>query len=108
MTGDYAGDRSHGRHTSNDSWAIPPASLQLKGVSVWALLVAVGMIAVILGGCGSAGSSAGKANPTASAAPTSLRLKPTGDGLLCASQIAWSPDSTRLAVLGDCGGAGPG
>ena len=69
------------------------------------------MIAVALGGCGSAGSSEHKAIATASVAPTSLRLKPLADGLLCSTQVAWSPDSTHLAVLGNgegCSGAGPG
>jgi WD40 repeat protein len=38
-------------------------------------------------------------------------MNPLGDGLFCATQVAWSPDSTRIAVVGhgvNCSGAGPG
>jgi WD40 repeat protein len=109
--GYYAGDRSCDRFTANGRWTISLASPRPKGTSVWALLAAVAMIAVVLGGCGSAGTGAHTVIPKATAVPTSLRLNPQGDGLFCATQIAWSPDSARLAVLGNaenCSGSASG
>jgi hypothetical protein len=83
---------------------------------VLALLAAIATIAAGLGGCASPGSTAqstatGKPKPTASSVPTGLRVNPVDDGLFCATQVAWSPDSTRIAVVGNgenCSGAASG
>lgn len=51
-----------------------------------------------------------KLRPTSEAASAQsiLRLNPMGEGLKCVTQVAWSPDETHIAVLGntrDCGGS---
>ena len=82
-----------------------------------AMLAAIGMIAASLSGCAGA-SAASAAHPTATGKPIPTRsalagllMNPLGDGLFCATQVAWSPDSTRIAVVGhsvNCSGAGSG
>lgn len=103
MTGGPARDHLYQSH------AMP---LRLRGAL--AAVAFVALLATSLAGC--AGSSAhpassATAKATATAAPTSLRMNPIGDGLLCATQFAWSPDSSFIAVVGNdvnCGGAGSG
>lgn len=106
MTADRARDHLHKTRATD-------ARIVTQALTAWAI---VGLLAIGLAGCASAGSSAhpaATASPraTATAAPTSLRMNPIGDGLSCATQFAWSPDSTRVAVVGNgvnCGGAASG
>jgi hypothetical protein len=92
----------------------PPASLRLRSRSLLARLAAIMLITASISGCASLGSSApgtGKPISTKSPAPMGLRMNPTADGLFCATQVAWSPDSSRIALIGNagnCSGAGPG
>lgn len=92
--------------------AIRPTTLQLQSAKALAILTVVGALAASLSGCASAGSTTtSHSAPTATPAPTSLRMNPIGDGLFCATQFAWSPDSTLLAVVGNgvnCSGAASG
>jgi hypothetical protein len=116
MTGSYAGDACRRAPCAAVKRPANPLAAPLRRrAAVPALLAAIGMVAASLSGCASAGSTAGptatdKPIPTTSSAPASRRLNPLGDGLFCATQVAWSPDSTRIAVVGhsvNCSGAGP-
>jgi WD40 repeat protein len=90
------------------------ASLRVRSGSLLGRLAAIMMIAASINGCASLGSGAhatGTPISTKSRAPTGLRLNPKADGLFCATQVSWSPDSTRIALVGNaanCSGAGPG
>ena len=116
MKGAYVGLKLNTPSASGFSYEMRSASLQRRSASVLALLAAIGMIAVGLVGCAGVGfggreSSAGKSTPTTSTASTSLRVNPASDGLFCPTQVAWSPDSTRIAVVGNavnCTGAASG
>ncbi|HLJ81792.1 MAG TPA: hypothetical protein VKT52_09925 [Ktedonobacterales bacterium] len=78
-----------------------------------AMLAAISMMAASLSGCASTGAGS-TAHVTATGKPIAsmrVRLNPLGDGLFCATQVAWSPDSTRIAVVGNavnCSGAASG
>lgn len=75
-----------------------------------ARLAAIGAIAACLGACHAAHTGRPIAQ-TKHPAPTALRIDPQADGLFCAQQIVWSPDATRIAVLGSahgCSGAASG
>jgi len=70
---------------------------------VVAVLVISGLVGV------TAVKAVNKLRPTSPGASTQSvrRLNPIGDGLKCVEQVAWSPDGTHIAVLGDthaCGG----
>jgi WD40 repeat protein len=92
----------------------PPTSLRFLSRSLLPVLAAIMLIVAGISGCASLGSGAsatGKAIATRTPAPTALHLSPTADGLYCATQIAWSPDSSLIALLGNagnCSGSGPG
>lgn len=94
--------------------AIRPTTLRLRSAKALAILAVVGALAASLSGCASASARStamSHSAPTATPAPTSLRMNPIGDGLFCATQFAWSPDSTLLAVVGNgvnCSGAASG
>ena len=115
MKGAYVGLKLNSPCTASRRYKVRPVSLQQRCASVLALLAATGLIAVGLVGCDGVGfgghqSSAGKSTPT-STASTSLRVNPASDGLFCPTQVAWSPDSTRIAVVGNavnCTGAASG
>ena len=106
MTGSYAGDACRrALCAASERPANPLAALLRRRAAALALLASIGMIAASLSGCASA-SAGSTARPHAS-----RRMNPLGDGLFCATQVAWSPDSTRIAVVGysvNCSGAGPG
>lgn len=113
MFGGYARDHVHDLRASTERGA---TRQRLHSVPALALVALVGLLAASLAGCASAGFGAHLAStsaPKASAttAPTSRRMNPLGDGLFCATQFAWSPDSTRIAVVGNgvnCSGAAAG
>lgn len=120
MTGDYASYRLLDPRASGKYQAIPLTSRRRRGVSVLALLTmlaAIGMIAASLSGCASAGPrsttlSTGTDTPrSTTGAASRIRINPLGDGLFCATQVVWSPDSTRIAAVGNsgnCSGAASG
>jgi hypothetical protein len=116
MTGAYTGRKLKTLCASGLSREVRATSLQQRTATLLALLAALGLIAVGSVGCAGAGSG-GQGDPpaskstTASTAPTSLRVNPASDGLFCPTQVAWSPDSTRIAVLGNavnCSGSATG
>ncbi len=80
-----AGPASQGRR--NPAWR-----LAISTLSVLAVVAVIGIVVanIVIG-----------QRPAAPAAKTALRLNPIGDGLSCVQQIAWSPDSKQVAVLGN-------
>jgi hypothetical protein len=114
MTSTYAADTCRDTRASGEPrGSRPPASLWQRSGSLLGRIAASMLLAASISGCASLWSSApttGKPTPTKSPAPTGLRLNLTADGLYCATQVAWSPDSTLIALVGNagnCSGAGP-
>lgn len=86
--------------------------LRAHGANALVMLALVGALATSVGGCASAsGGSTTRLSATATPARTSDRANPIGDGLFCATQFVWSPDASRIAVVGNgvnCSGAASG
>ncbi|HEX8981313.1 MAG TPA: hypothetical protein VF792_00965 [Ktedonobacterales bacterium] len=81
----------------------PPRSrwrLLVSGVSILVVVAVVGVVVANILGLGRAHTAAPK---------PITRLNMAGSGLTCVMSVAWSPDSTRIALLGstgqDCGGS---
>ncbi|MDE3231423.1 MAG: hypothetical protein KGO05_16210 [Chloroflexota bacterium] len=71
-------------------------------ISALSVLAVVVVIAVVVA------NIIGATRPHAASAKPVLRIVPFSANLFCASQVVWSPDSKRIAVLGalnDCGGS---
>lgn len=84
-------------------FAPPPRSRWraiVSGVSILVVIAVVGVVVANILGMGRVHSSPPK---------TAIRLNLASSGLTCVSQVAWSPDSTRIAVVGStesgCGGS---
>jgi hypothetical protein len=109
-----AGRDTNTRASGKPGGSRPPAPFRVWSASLLGRLAAVLLIAASLSGCASLVSSApasSKRIPTKTPAPTSLRIDLSANGLYCATQVAWSPDSTLIALVGNagnCSGAGPG
>jgi hypothetical protein len=115
MTSTYVADTGrYTRGSGEPGGSTSPVSLQVWSGSLLGRLAALMLIAASLSGCVSLGASAptsGKPIPTKSPVPTSLRLNLAADGLYCATQVAWSPDSSFIALVGNagnCSGSGAG
>jgi WD40 repeat protein len=115
MASTYVADTGRNMRASGE----PGGSRSLESLRVWSgsllgRLAGILLLAASISGCASLGSSptvSGKPIPTKNPAPTSLRINLTADGLYCATHIAWSPDSSLIALVGNagnCSGAGPG
>ncbi len=72
----------------------------VSGVSILVVIAVVGVVVANILGLGRAHSSAPK---------PITRLNTASSGLTCVTSVAWSPDSTRIALLGstgqDCSGS---
>lgn len=102
--------------SSAASQPAPARSLRrgaIFGAAAVAIIAIVALIAILVANLG------GARRPTTTthqhAAPPAskpiVRINPLGDGLICVEQLAWSPDSTQVAVLGNtatCGASSEG
>ena len=92
----------------------PPRSRRgaIVGAAAVAVIAIVALIAILvvnLGGARRTTTTTGKTAPPASR--PIVRINPLSDGLICIGPIAWSPDSTQIAVLGNtftCGASSEG
>lgn len=88
----------------------PMGKTRAPGMRVkWIALSALALVVVaggILAGVARFARTAPAGTP--SAAPGLAEISPRGDNLACAQDVAWSPDGTRIAVLGYLNGCPQG
>lgn len=114
MTTADAGERFRDLRDSEERNSVLLELPRRRRATVVAIVAAIAILAASLSGCASAGSTAqsnGTQTPPANSTPTRLRMHALGDGLFCVTQLAWSPDSTRIAAVGNavsCSGAASG